>query len=366
MSSRRMGAGKRFLVLFDKIYVKMGLWISFRKAVERIGQMEFYGTLGPACCDESTLAKLFRAGMTGVRLNLSHGGLADCGQWLGALDSAAKQAGAAPRLLIDLQGPELRIGDLEPVELVQGAPVRLGAGGIPTPALLFPALLPGGTLLLDDGAILLRVVTPGPDYADCRVERAGILRPRKSIAAPGTALHPPTLTGSDLENLSLASKCGVTGVMLPFVREPEDLLCLRAALERAGAPRITILAKLENRAGVDMLPALLPHADEIVIARGDLGNDVPLWELPALQKRAAAICRTAGKPFMVVTQLLHSMHRSAVPTRAEVSDIFNAVLDGASSLMLTGETAVGAYPVEAMDYLRRTAEEALRYRNMPE
>lgn len=321
--------------------------------------MEFYGTLGPACVDAGTLDGLLDAGMTGVRLNLSHAGLEASRDWLNAFREAAARAGKPAALLIDLQGPELRAGNTAPLPLDEGAVIRLGRE-LPIPRILFPALEPGMTLLLDDGAFLLRAAACHPGHIDCQIERGGLLLPGKSIAAPQARLYPPTLTAADLENLSRAAEYGVTGVMLPFVRNAEDLLCLRDALAKAGAAHVRIFAKLENRAGVEKLPELLAHADEIVIARGDLGNDMPLWELPAVQKRISAQCRAAGKPFMVVTQLLHSMGHSAVPTRAEVSDIFNAVLDGAASLMLTGETAAGEYPVEAMRYLCRTAGEALR------
>jgi len=170
----------------------------------------------------------------------------------------------------------------------------------------------------------------------------------------------PTLTESDLKNIGLASQYGVTGVMQPFVRGKHDLVTLREALVAAGAEQVEIFAKIENLQGVAALDELLPYCDHVVIARGDLGNAMPLWELPRVQKEISEKCRKAGKPFMVVTQMLDSMHERAVPTRAEVSDIYNAVLDGAASVMLTGETAAGKYPVEAMEYLVRTGQEALR------
>ena len=193
----------------------------------------------------------------------------------------------------------------------------------------------------------------------CTVMRGGVLQSRKSLAAPGADIQMPTLTTEDKENLAIAADCGVTGVMLPFVRGAADIRNLRQALAEAGAPGLKILAKIENLAGVQALPEFLPLVDEVVIARGDLGNAMPLWELPRCQKQLSAACRAAGVPFMVVTQMLDSMHTRAVPTRAEVSDIYNAVLDGASSLMLTGETAVGQYPVQAMEYLVRTARTAM-------
>ena len=191
------------------------------------------------------------------------------------------------------------------------------------------------------------------------MERGGVLRSRKSAALPGVDIRLPAMTDSDRENLCLARDYGVTGVMQPFVRSREDLESVRASLDEAGD--IRLFAKIESLEGVEKLEELLPAAEEIVIARGDLGNAAPLWKLPALQKRVAAACRAAGKPFMVVTQMLASMEQNPVPTRAEVSDIVNAVLDGAASVMLTGETAVGRYPVEAMRYLVHTVREAEAY-----
>lgn len=317
--------------------------------------MEYYGTIGPACADLTTLQNMVKAGMTGIRMNLSHGSLAEHADWLSLIHQAGIQ-----ELLIDLQGPELRIGRLpEPIFLKEGGPLLLGAGGVACPAALVEAVEPGQELLLDDGKLLARVDTASDGTLHCTVLRGGLLESRKSIAAPGVTVHSPTLTTEDLQNLGIAASCGVTGVMLPFVRDAEDLLALRSALQRAGGKNIRIFAKIENQAGVTALPELLPLADQIVIARGDLGNAMPLWELPACQKRLAAACREADVPFMVVTQMLDSMCARAIPTRAEVCDIYNAVLDGASSLMLTGETAAGRYPVEAMSYLVRTARTAL-------
>ena len=316
--------------------------------------MDFYGTIGPACAELSMLQQMVRAGMTGLRMNLSHGSLAEHADWL----ELVRKAGIRT-LLIDLQGPELRIGRLAaPLTLSEGQQVFLGTGGIPCPACLLDATTPGQKLLLDDGKLLLRV--NAVDTAlHCTVLRGGVLQSRKSIAAPGLSVPMPTLTSEDLANLRIAASCGVTGVMLPFVRGKQDILALRQALAEAGAPQIHIFAKIENLAGVQALPEFLSLVDEVVIARGDLGNAIPLWELPRCQKQLSAACRAAGVPFMVVTQMLDSMCTRAVPTRAEVSDIYNAVLDGASSLMLTGETAAGQYPVQAMEFLVRTANTAL-------
>ena len=323
--------------------------------------VQIYGTLGPACSDAETLARLFEAGMTGVRLNLSHVGLPGAAEQLERLHAAARQCGVTPQLLIDMQGPELRVGLLPaPLTLEYGAPVRLGTD-IPLPPAVLPHLVPGQEVLLDDGKLLLRVSEPLPGGALAQVERGGVLRGRKSAALPGVDIHLPAMTDSDRENLRLAKDYGVTGVMQPFVRGREDLRTVRAALDEADGQSIRLFAKIESLDGAAKLAELIPAVGEIVIARGDLGNSGPLWKLPALQKRISAACREAGRPFMVVTQMLASMEQNPVPTRAEVSDIFNAVLDGAASVMVTGETAVGKYPVEAMRYLVNTVREAEAY-----
>ena len=322
---------------------------------------EIYGTLGPRCCDTETLCAMIDAGLTGMRLNLSHITLHDAAEEIDSLHRAAAECGKDVQLLIDMQGPELRIGALaQPLSLEAGQELTLGAGSIPVPDIALPCLIPGQELLLDDGKLLLEVTESG-EAIRARVLRGGTLTSRKSLALPGSALHPPTLTQMDLQNLSLAASYGVTGVMQPFVRDRADLEAVRAALKRFGAEHIRLFAKVENQEGVRNLDELIPACDEIVIARGDLGNAMPLWELPRVQKEISRKCRAAGRDFMVVTQMLYTMEHCAVPTRAEVSDIFNAVCDGAASVMVTGETAVGDYPVEAIAYLKRTAEEAVRY-----
>ena len=319
--------------------------------------IDLFGTLGPACEDVSVLSEMLRLGMTGVRLNLSHETLVSAAPRLTHLREAERMTGITAKLLVDMQGPELRIGDLHaPVLLEEGAVVQIPED-IPIPSIVLEVLENGQEILLDDGKILLTAATPGRAI----VKRGGLLNSRKSIALPGLELNTPALTNEDLENISHFSEFGVTGVMQPFVRGGEDLRVLREALQQVGCGRLRIYAKIENHRGMDRLPEILPEADEIVIARGDLGNAMPLWELPAAQKKIAAACRNARKPFMVVTQMLASMEHSPVPTRAEVSDVFNAVLDGASSVMVTGETAVGEYPAEVIRYLSRTAQSAERY-----
>ena len=318
--------------------------------------VRIYGTLGPSCKDPEILKQMFAEGLDGMRLNLSHASLEQAADLIETFHKTAEACGKHPELLIDLQGPELRIGILD-------APVPLHSGDvISTDRLPFPAEVqdalksaaPGQEILLDDGKILL--VTEAPDRL--RTVRGGRLESRKSVALPACPIRTPAMTAADRDHIKKACAYGVTGVMQPFVRGKEDLIEVRNALNKANGTEIRLLAKIENTEGLQKLEELLPYCDEIVIARGDLGNAVPLWKLPAVQKQIATLCRAAGKPFMVVTQMLDSMMHKAVPTRAEVSDIFNAVLDGAASVMVTGETASGEFPVPAVRYLCRTVREA--------
>ena len=365
--------------------------------------VDVFGTLGPACDNEDILAEMFKAGMTGIRINLSHVMLADCADSIKRIHSAAAACGVKPKILIDMQGPELRIGNLkEPLVLNEGDEAMLidakgddvnvvdaefvdtrlisteqTANVIPVDSLIIDHLSMGKELLLDDGKILAKVVEAdckggassenrcdresryecysteaGGGTAAVRILRGGTLSSRKSIAILGETIEMPALTERDRANLKLAANLGITGVMQPFVRNAEDLKELRATLD---ASDIKIYAKIENMAGVENLISFFPYVDEIIIARGDLGNAMPLWELPKVQKSIAKACRERNMPFMVVTQMLTSMEHSKVPTRAEVSDIYNAVADGATSVMVTGETAVGENPIDVIRYLTNTA-----------
>lgn len=345
--------------------------------------IDIYGTIGPACADPGILKMMFQEGMTGIRLNTSHVSLREAEAEISMIHGAAAAIGIEEKLLIDMQGPELRIGKMEPVCLEQGdrvlfldmdsynPPVSQEYSGIcndypdeqervaeiPVSGHVLEAFRPGMEVLLDDGKILLQMEQGENATALAgTVLRGGVLKGGKSIALQGAEVNIPAMTEQDKQNLADAAAFGVTGVMQPFVRSAEDLWQLREYLDQVGGKHIRILAKIENLAGVRNLESFFPVADEIVIARGDLGNAVPLWELPALQKDIERRCLAAGVPFMVVTQMLASMEHSAVPTRAEVSDIYNAVYHGAASVMVTGETAVGEYPVEVIRYLAKTVQ----------
>ena len=330
-----------------------------------MGKVRIYGTIGPACKDKTTIKQMFQEGMDGVRLNLSHTSLEEASSLIESLHEAARECGIRPELLIDMQGPELRIGYLKaPVMLAEGKLIDIK--DIPFPADVKKAIEEsdsGQEVLLDDGKILLQTeCISDPRGTGLQVVRGGLLESRKSVALPGCAFQTPAMTENDRNQLKRAKEYGVTAVMQPFVRSKEDLIEVRRALDDSGCNDVRLLAKIENRDGINRLSELIPHCDEIVIARGDLGNAMDLWELPAAQKHISAACREAGRDFMVVTQMLDSMMHRQVPTRAEVSDIFNAVADGASSVMVTGETAAGDYPVLAIRYLYRTVREAEKYR----
>ena len=367
-------------------------------------KLEIYGTLGPACACVDTLRQMFAEGITGMRLNLSHTTLTGSEELIGSFHDAAASEGVSPSLLIDMQGPELRVGRFpSPIKLERDALVRLipnPASGISScekgvssddtgsdpgsssdkagyrkaalpdcpeitvPPALLKVLTAGIPLLIDDGKLLLETAEISDDgqerIAHAVVRTGGMLHSLKSIAAEGLEVPGDTLTPQDKMNLRYASSMGVTDVMQPFVRGAQDLTRVREAMRENGAGHLRLFAKIENRAGAEALGEIIPHADMIVIARGDLGNSLPLWKLPVLQHYIAAACRAENAPFMVVTQMLASMEHSPVPTRAEVSDIFRAAAEGAAAIMVTGETAGGQYPVEASRYLVRTAAEALR------
>ena len=325
--------------------------------------ISIYGTFGPACGQEDILKQMFEAGMTGMRLNLSHTSLTDSADRIAAFRAAAETAGIVPELLIDMPGPELRIGTIEPMTLTDGESVILGEGSIPVPVVTLPVMYAGDEVVLDDGKISVRVRENHGSLLICTVERGGVLTSRKSIKLknPDVVVELPVLTEHDLNNVRRAAEYGVTGLMQPFVHSGEELRKVRKALQENGADHVKIFAKIENMQGVDNLEDILPEADWVIIARGDLGNDMDLWQLPAVQKKIAAACVKAGKPFVVVTQMLTSMEHSPVPTRAEVSDIFNAVLDGCAGVMVTGETAVGDYPTEVIRYLTNTVKSAEDY-----
>lgn len=356
--------------IFGKILV-IGVLEKLEKDERKIAmKTEIFGTFGPACGTEEILGKMIEAGMTGMRLNLSHITLLESRDYIEAYEKAAKAHKRTPQILIDMQGPELRVGALDGLAYLEEEGLLCSIEDyprfkeasktcIPVPREVMEVVQPGDQILFDDGKLLVEVVhIKDGDTILTKVRRGGILYSGKSVKIVDKQVPMPALTKHDIENIKVAKKYGVTALMQPFVRKGEDLKYVRETLAKYGAEDIRIFAKIENRMGVENLEDILPEADVIVIARGDLGNDMPLWELPRVQKQIEETCKKYKKPYIVVTQMLASMEQNQVPTRAEVSDIYHAVYHGAWGVMVTGETAVGHYPVEAISYLANTAAEA--------
>ena len=243
--------------------------------------MEYYGTLGPACGSVQTLKEMLAAGMTGVRLNLSHGDLEENGHWIRMVQEAGRELRSQVQILMDLRGPELRLGRFkEEIQAEEGSWLILGDGGLPVPEEALAYVCPGDRILIDDGKVELEAEAgAAPSAGGCRITargvRGGLIKSGKSLAIEGKAVPMPTLTESDRKNIRAAVSYGITGVMLPFVRNKEDLLVLREALKEAGAGEIQVFAKIENMQGVESIKELLPYCDHVVIARGELGNAMP-------------------------------------------------------------------------------------------
>ena len=255
--------------------------------------MRYYATLGPSCCDTAVLAALLRRGVTGFRLNLSHTSLSARRDWIDALHTAERETGLHAQLMIDLRGPEVRIGDMPtPLPLAEGAAVTLGAD-IPVDGDVLDALRPGMTVLLDDGAMALSVVDGGV----CRVTRGGILTGHKSLTLEGVDLRRPALREADLADPSQAAELGVNAVMQPFVRSGDDLYMVRQTMAANGLAGAELFAKVENRPGLDALPDWLALCDVVTIARGDLGSSLPLESCPPPRSASPPCAAAAESPF---------------------------------------------------------------------
>lgn len=314
--------------------------------------------MGPASNTEERLEALIQAGMNVARLNFSHGEHAIHGQTIANVRKVDDKLGTHTALLADLQGPKLRIGELEggQIELVQGEElvIRTGkemgtAGIVYTNYMQFARDVKAGEpVLMDDGKLELRVLeTDGKGEVRCEVVHGGVLKPRKGINLPSTEISLPCITEKDAVDLAFALEHEVDWVGLSFVRNAQDIVELRERIEAEGK-HTRIVAKIEKPEALDDLDGILEETDAVMIARGDLGVEIPKQEVPLVQKDIIQRCMHMGKPVIVATQMMESMIEASVPTRAEVNDVANAVLDGADAVMLSAETSVGAYPVEAV------------------
>lgn len=322
-------------------------------------------TLGPTTSAPDRLVALVEAGMDVARLNLSHGTHADHARVYADVRAASDQVGHAVGVLADLQGPKIRTGRFVDggVELVAGEQFTITTrdvpGGLHEVSTTYPGLpldvSPGDRILVDDGKISLVAIAVTDTDVVTTVVEGGRISNNKGINLPGVAVSVPALSEKDEDDLRWALRTGVDMVALSFVREASDVTRVHAIMDEVGR-RVPVIAKIEKPQAVDNLAAIIEAFDGVMVARGDLGVELPLEEVPLVQKHAVEMCRRQAKPVIVATQVLESMIEAPRPTRAEASDAANAVLDGADALMLSGETSVGAYPIEAVRTMARIIE----------
>ncbi len=341
--------------------------------MRRYRNAKIIATLGPATSSEEAISALFEAGVDVFRLNFSHGDQAGHQERYNILRALEQRFNRPVGIMLDLQGPKLRVGDFQDgsVILQAGQKFRLDLdetlGDVTRAPLIHPeifeALEPGTNLLLDDGKIRLKVIGCSPTYAETEVITGGVLSNHKGVNVPDVVLDVSPLTEKDHEDLRFGLQLGVDWVALSFVQRPEDVAEARKII----AGRASIMSKLEKPQAMDHLQEIIDLSDGVMVARGDLGVECPPEEVPGLQKRMVRACREAGKPVVVATQMLDSMVNMPTPTRAEASDVATAIFDGVDAVMLSAETAVGEYATETvaiMDRIILSAEGDEHYRRM--
>jgi len=324
-------------------------------------QVKILATLGPASRSPDMIGKLLAAGVDAFRVNMSHGDHETHAETIAAIRAAEKATGRPLTILCDLQGPKLRVGQFAGGQAVirhgghftldrDPAPGDENRVCLPHPE-LFGVLKRGQRLLIDDGKLRLKVLEAGEDAIRCSAEVGGVIMDRKGVNIPDAVVPVPALTEKDRRDLAFAVAQGADWIALSFVQRPEDVAEARRLMGGHGA----LMAKIEKPAALECLEAIIELSDGVMVARGDLGVELNPWEVPPLQKRIVAATRQSGKPVVVATQMLESMIVSPSPTRAEVSDVANAIYDGADAVMLSAETASGAWPVEAVTMMHQIA-----------
>ncbi|NRG17317.1 pyruvate kinase [Rhizobiales bacterium] len=331
--------------------------------MRRNRRVKILATLGPSSSDPETIEKLHRAGADVFRINMSHTDHALLNTLVERIRAVEASVGRPIGILADLQGPKLRVGTFAdgPVMLEKGARFVLDSDPAPGDVTrvhlphreILQALKPGHRLLLDDGKIRLLVREASETSADCVVDVGGKLSNKKGVSVPDTEIPVGALTNKDRKDLDAALAANVDWIALSFIQRPDDLADVRKVTRgRAG-----VMAKIEKPQAIERLPEILELSDALMVARGDLGVEMPLERVPGLQKQITRAARRAGKPVVVATQMLESMINAPVPTRAEVSDVATAVYEGADAVMLSAESAAGDYPVEAVETMDRIAQE---------
>ncbi len=341
--------------------------------MRRLRRIKILATLGPASSDSAMIRKLFEAGADIFRINMSHTSHDKMRELVKTIRSVESSYGRPIGILVDLQGPKLRLGTFEEgaVQLKNGETFTLDSNKkpgdqtrvhLPHPEIL-SALRPGHALLLDDGKVRLIAEETTPERAITRVVIGGRMSDRKGVSLPDTDLPMSAMTSKDRADLDAALDAGIDWVALSFVQRAEDV----TEAKRLIRGRAAVMSKIEKPQAIDRLADILEVSDALMVARGDLGVELPLERVPSLQKQMTRMARRAGKPVVIATQMLESMIQSPVPTRAEVSDVATAVYEGADAIMLSAESAAGKFPVEAVSTMNRIGEEVERdptYRNL--
>src|SRR6185295_4563830 len=334
-----------------------------RPLMRRLRRTKIVATLGPASSDRAVIANLFKAGADVFRINMSHTTHERMRELVASIRAVETDSGRPIGILVDLQGPKLRVGTFADgaVTLEKGAAFTLDADKaagdgarvqLPHPE-IFAAIEVGHALLLDDGKIRLTATEVARDRIVTRVEVGGKLSDRKGVSLPDTVIPVPALADKDRSDLEAALDAGIDWVALSFVQRPEDV----AEAKKITRGRAAVMVKVEKPQAVNRLAEILDVTDALMVARGDLGVEMPLERVPGVQKQMTRASRRAGKPVVVATQMLESMITAPVPTRAEVSDVATAIFEGADAVMLSAESAAGQYPVEAVATMNRIAEE---------
>jgi pyruvate kinase len=331
--------------------------------MRRLRRTKIVATLGPASADPATISRLFQAGADVFRINMSHTDHDRLRALVAAIRGVEKEFARPIGILVDLQGPKLRVGTFAngPATLTKGATFTLDHHTAPGDATrvhlphpeIFRAVAPGDTLLLDDGKVRLMTTEASEQQIVTRVEVDGNLSDRKGVSLPDTILPFSALAAKDRSDLEAALDTDIDWVALSFIQRPDDI----AEAKKITRGRAAVMAKIEKPQAVNRLGEIMELADALMVARGDLGVEMPLEKVPGVQKYMTRAARRAGKPVVVATQMLESMIASPVPTRAEVSDIATAIFEGADAVMLSAESAAGKYPVEAVMTMNRIAEE---------
>lgn len=333
----------------------------------RPNQTKIVATVGPACAAREGLVELIRAGAAVFRVNTAHGNRLEHQQSIDDIRGASAEVGMPVAILVDLAGPKIRLADLPDGQMALATDARVrfvrGENAKSTGELatsydpLVDELQIGDRVMLADGSVALIVEEKTTDSATCKVIQPGVIRSRQGLNLPGVNLSAPALSDDDLGNALWAARNGVDFIGLSFVRSAEDVLQLKKFLEEQGA-ETQVIAKIEKPEALEKIDAIVGVADGVMVARGDLGVEIPISDVPVAQKRIIALCNQAHKPVIVATQMLDSMQRSRIPTRAEATDVANAILDGADACMLSGETAIGEYSRQSVDMMHRIAAAA--------